>query len=468
MNMKVEKKQNKSLINKQDIEISNQKDLKQKLNIKKKKIIKEIKILEKKKPIDTFNLAYVYILLKYFFDNNNIDILNEHFYLQDNVLNITEDLIGHILWVFDKNENKLYGSRIIELESYNGAKDKASHAYNNKKTNRNLSMFEKGGRSYVYICYGIHNCLNIVTNLENIPEAILIRSLEPIYNIEYFISNKFKNTSENLYFENFFENDRGYKVEDKEYMKKRKNDIKDLINKENYLKKIDKVDNVLKMINKKKLVKLCSGPGCVTKCLKVTRQDDMEYFYIDLLNNNIKKEDKLKKEVNYNKNMMISINYNDNNKSSKYFNNSKLLNDKGKSKKKNIDGINVSNKNNSSSNILLHDSSKNIKSNYYFSSNINNLEKSRFFISICPTVNDILYFYETLRADKNEEEYIIKNIYDDNKMYLLEYFDYMKWQKDKLIIQKDKRIGINYAEEAALYEYRFLLKNHPSVTFPPK
>lgn len=69
------------------------------------------------------------------------------------------------------------GGYIIETEAYKGPEDKASHAYNNRRTKRTEVMFQKGGICYVYLCYGMHHLLNVVTNQENIPHAILIRGI---------------------------------------------------------------------------------------------------------------------------------------------------------------------------------------------------------------------------------------------------------------------------------------------------
>ena len=58
---------------------------------------------------------------------------------------------------------------IVETEAYAGINDKASHAYNNKKTNRTKIMYKKGGICYVYLCYGMHYLINIVTGEKNFP-----------------------------------------------------------------------------------------------------------------------------------------------------------------------------------------------------------------------------------------------------------------------------------------------------------
>ena len=68
--------------------------------------------------------------------------------------------------------------------SYAGAVDKASHAYNNRRTIRTEVMFGEPGTAYVYLCYGIHHLFNVVTNKKNIPHAILIRAVEPLTGIE--------------------------------------------------------------------------------------------------------------------------------------------------------------------------------------------------------------------------------------------------------------------------------------------
>lgn len=67
--------------------------------------------------------------------------------------------------------------QITETEAYYGFKDTASHAHKGK-TNRNQIMFEEGGYTYIYLCYGIHYLLNIVTGTKDHPEAVLIRGVE--------------------------------------------------------------------------------------------------------------------------------------------------------------------------------------------------------------------------------------------------------------------------------------------------
>ncbi len=103
--------------------------------------------------------------------------LNSDFYLRKNVLQITRELIGKFL--VTKFDNMLTSGMIIEAEAYNGAIDKASHAYNNRRTKRNEVMYGQGGAAYVYLCYGIHHLFNVVTNLNGIPHAILIRAVIP-------------------------------------------------------------------------------------------------------------------------------------------------------------------------------------------------------------------------------------------------------------------------------------------------
>jgi len=73
---------------------------------------------------------------------------------------------------------------IVETEAYSGAVDKASHAYQNKRTPRTEVMFGEPGRSYVYLCYGIHHLFNIVVSPKGVADAILIRAIEPTYGMK--------------------------------------------------------------------------------------------------------------------------------------------------------------------------------------------------------------------------------------------------------------------------------------------
>ena len=117
------------------------------------------------------------------------------FYQRKDVVEIAKDLLGKI--VVTNIGGKITSGRIVETEAYVANVDKASHAYNGKRTLRNEAMYAAAGEVYVYICYGMHNMLNIVTNDLNVPDAILIRALEPIKGIEIMLERTGKKMVDN-------------------------------------------------------------------------------------------------------------------------------------------------------------------------------------------------------------------------------------------------------------------------------
>jgi DNA-3-methyladenine glycosylase len=109
--------------------------------------------------------------------------IQKEFYLRDDVLLIAFELIGKLLC--SKINGKLTSGIIVETEAYRGPEDKASHAFAGRRTARTETMFKEGGCAYVYLCYGMHNLFNVVTNVSGIPHAVLIRALEPVQGIEF-------------------------------------------------------------------------------------------------------------------------------------------------------------------------------------------------------------------------------------------------------------------------------------------
>lgn len=117
-------------------------------------------------------------------------ILPVSFYERKDVVRIAKELLGKVL------ETNIDGQRtsgiIVETEAYAGAVDRASHAFGNRRTARTETMFTHGGVAYVYLCYGIHHLFNVVTNVQDVPHAVLIRAVEPLEGIDIMLERRKK------------------------------------------------------------------------------------------------------------------------------------------------------------------------------------------------------------------------------------------------------------------------------------
>ena len=114
--------------------------------------------------------------------------LPQSYYLSSDVVAISKSLLGKYL--FTSINGLISGGYITETEAYNGIVDRASHAFGNRKTPRTQIMFEEGGIAYIYLCYGIHEMLNVVTSVKDQPHAILIRAIEPTTGIDIMLARR--------------------------------------------------------------------------------------------------------------------------------------------------------------------------------------------------------------------------------------------------------------------------------------
>ena len=101
------------------------------------------------------------------------------------VVQIARDMLG--MELFSQTSEGITSGFIVETEAYAGITDKASHAWNGRRTARTEIMYAQGGTIYVYLCYGIHSLFNVVTNKIDIPDAVLVRAIKPVTGIELML-----------------------------------------------------------------------------------------------------------------------------------------------------------------------------------------------------------------------------------------------------------------------------------------
>ena len=121
--------------------------------------------------------------------------LNRLFYERDTRV-VAKELLGKVL-VHEINGERVSG-KIVETEAYLGVEDKAAHSYGGKRTPRVEVMYGKAAVSYVFIIYGMYYCFNIVTREEGVPQAVLIRALEPLEGLDTISKNRFKKRYDEL------------------------------------------------------------------------------------------------------------------------------------------------------------------------------------------------------------------------------------------------------------------------------
>lgn len=114
--------------------------------------------------------------------------LQTDFYQREDVVQIAQELLGKLL-VTEFDGARTVG-KIVETEAYRAPEDKASHAYNFRRTGRTEIMYALGGTAYVYLIYGIHHLFNVVTNAQDVPHAVLIRAIEPVENVALMLARR--------------------------------------------------------------------------------------------------------------------------------------------------------------------------------------------------------------------------------------------------------------------------------------
>ncbi len=112
----------------------------------------------------------------------------ERSFYERNTLIVAKELLGCIL-VHITPEGATKG-RIVETEAYMGPEDKGAHSYGGRHTLRMDPLYKTGGFAYIYQLHGYNYCLNVVTQKENMPQAVLIRAVEPAEGMELMIQRR--------------------------------------------------------------------------------------------------------------------------------------------------------------------------------------------------------------------------------------------------------------------------------------
>lgn len=122
-------------------------------------------------------------------------VLDKEFYKQG-ALTLAKELLGKV--IVRTVDNVTLRARIVETEAYIGEIDKASHAYNGRRTERTEPLFREGGIAYVFFIYGKYYCFNVISGSEDKGEGVLIRALEPLNEFDYLAKKRFNQSYEEL------------------------------------------------------------------------------------------------------------------------------------------------------------------------------------------------------------------------------------------------------------------------------
>lgn len=122
-------------------------------------------------------------------------ILDKQFYKQG-ALTLAKELLGNI--IVREVDSITLRAKIVETEAYVGEIDKASHAYNDRRTERTEPLFREGGISYVFFIYGKYYCFNVISGIENKGEGVLIRAVEPLNEFDYLAQKRFDENYDEL------------------------------------------------------------------------------------------------------------------------------------------------------------------------------------------------------------------------------------------------------------------------------
>ena len=119
----------------------------------------------------------------------NSSIHNMKQFFEQDTVSLAKNLLGKLVLV--KKNNELLGGYIVETEAYLGVVDRACHGFEGKLTPKVEALFGKAGTVYIYTMH-THKMLNIVSCEEGNPQAVLIRGIEPVINVERMVENRGK------------------------------------------------------------------------------------------------------------------------------------------------------------------------------------------------------------------------------------------------------------------------------------